>query len=258
MCQEFWRAASQLIYIMCMRKAVFGTRDSGHGRRIRAKLLLLTAHCLLLTLFSSDARAQKVVDRMVATVNGGARVDLITYSDLLWQIALEPETPLENPSSTELNRVLNLLINQRLILQEAEKLPTVAPTAEEVRKEIDTLIRLFPSPAEFQRRLRRVGFSSKDDEQFQRIIEQRVAMQKYLDFRFRDFVVVTPQEVADYYRDVYVPRFRQQAPGRIVPTLEEVRQTLETSLTQSKIAADIDEFIESARERAEITILSPV
>ncbi len=209
--------------------------------------------------FGAGARAQqKVVDRMVATVDGGTRVDLITYSDLLWQIALEPQTPLENPSSAELTRVLNLLVDQSLILQEAEKLPTVAPTTQEVKAEIDNLMRRFPSPAEFERRLRRVGFASKDDEQFQRIIEQRVAMMKYLDFRFRSFVVVTPQEVEDYYRDVYVPRFRQQAPGRIVPTLEEAHTSLKKSLTESKIAADTDDFIESARERAVITILSPV
>lgn len=195
---------------------------------------------------------------MVATVDGGARIDLITYSDLLWQIALEPDTPLENPSSAELNRVLNLLVNQRLILQEAEKLPTVAPTAKEVKDEIDGLIRRFASPADFERRLRRVGFKSKDDEEFQRIIEQRVAMIKYLDFRFRSFVVVTPQEVADYYRDVYVPRLRQQFPGRIVPTLEEVKDTLEKQLTEARIATDTDEFIQAARERAVISILSPV
>jgi hypothetical protein len=215
--------------------------------------------CLLgLLVFSTEAHAQKVVDRMVATVDGGARIDLITYSDLLWQIALEPETPLENPSSTELNRVLNLLINQRLILQEAEKLPTVAPTAKEVQEEIQSLTRRFSSLADFERRLRRVGFKSKDDEEFQRIIEQRVAMIKYLDFRFRSFVVVTPQEVADYYRDVYAPRLRQQFPGRIVPTLEEVKDTLEKQLTEARIATDTDEFIQAARERAVISILSPV
>ncbi len=220
---------------------------------------MTTLLCVVgLLVFGGEIHAQKVVDRMVATVDGGARIDLITYSDLLWQIALEPDTPLDNPSSAELNRVLNLLVNQRLILQEAEKLPTVAPTAKEVKDEIDGLIRRFSSPADFERRLRRVGFKSKDDEEFQRIIEQRVAMIKYLDFRFRSFVVVTPQEVADYYRDVYVPRLRQQFPERIVPTLEEARDALEKQLTEARIATDTDEFIQAARERAVISILSPV
>ena len=45
----------------------------------------------------------------------------------------------------------------------------------------------------------------------------RIAIEKYLDFRFRSFTVVTPKEIADYYRDVYVPRWRRQTPGRIIP-----------------------------------------
>jgi len=77
--------------------------------------------------------AQKVVDKMVATVNAGVlpecrQICLITYSDLLWQLALQPNTPLDNPSSADLNRALHLLIDQRLILQEAEKLPSIEPS----------------------------------------------------------------------------------------------------------------------------------
>jgi hypothetical protein len=55
-----------------------------------------------------------------------------------------------------------------------------------------------------------------------------------------------------------VPGFRKSAPGRILPNLEEVSAELERTLTEEKIAADTDDFIESARERAEITILNPV
>jgi hypothetical protein len=244
-----------------MRIAAQSTKTKDQRPKTTAKALLLVSNCLLLIflcLLPSPARAQQVVDRMVATVDSGGRVDLITYSDLLWQVAMQPDSPLEHPSSAELNRVLNLLINQHLIIQEAEKLPTIAPTDEEVRAAIDNLVRRFPSAADFERRLRSVGFSSKDDEQFRRIIEQRVEIEKYLDFRFRSFVVITPQEVADYYRDVYVPGIRKNTPGRILPNLEEVRAELERTLTEEKIAADTDDFIESARERAEITILNPV
>src|SRR5688500_5622441 len=90
--------------------------------------LLLSAFCLL----PSSARAQEVVDKMVATVNAGVVPDcrnicLITYSDLLWQLALQPDTPLANPTSKDLNHALSLLVDQRLILQEAEKLPSIEP-----------------------------------------------------------------------------------------------------------------------------------
>src|SRR6185436_20073018 len=69
--------------------------------RLLLLFLLLTAHCSLLT---SPAFAQEVVDKVVATVNAGVTPEcgeacLITYSDLFGQLALEPDTPLDLPSS---------------------------------------------------------------------------------------------------------------------------------------------------------------
>ncbi len=188
---------------------------------------------------------------MVAVINGR---ELITLTDLLWQLALEPRVPLDNPRQEDINRALDLVINQRLIAQEAEKLPTVAPTEDEVRAELARLINFFPSQAAFYERLNRVGLG-ESSARLREIVEGRVRINKYIDFRFRSFTVVTPQEVAAYYRDVYVPRFRRQSPGRIVPTVEEVYKEIERELTDSKIESDTDEFLEEARSSAEITIL---
>jgi hypothetical protein len=227
------------------------------GRRLSlAFCLLLSAFCLV----PSSARAQEVVDKMVATVNAGVVPDcrnicLITYSDLLWQLALQPDTPLANPTSTDLNRALSLLIDQRLILQEAEKLPSIEPTAEEIKNARDELVKRFSSLTEFQQRLQRVGLTA---EKLDEILEQRLKIEKYLDFRFRNFVVITQKEIADYYRDVYVPRLRTRAPGQIIPTLEQAAPEIEKTLTEAKIESDTDAFLDSARERAEIVMLNPV
>jgi hypothetical protein len=225
--------------------------------RLLPLLLLLTAHCSLLT---GAASAQDVVDKMVATVNAGVlpechQICLITYSDLLWQLALQPDTSLANPTSVDLNRALRLLTDQRLILQEAEKLPSIAPTLQEVKNARDELVKAFPSPTEFQQRLQRVGLTA---EKLDEILEQRVRIEKYLDFRFRNFVVITQKEIADYYKDVYVPRLRARAPAQIVPSLEESRAEIERTLTEAKIESDTDAFLDNARERAEIVILNPV
>lgn len=199
--------------------------------------------------------AQEVVDKMVATVNAGVRTDLITYSDLLWQVALQPNTPIVNPDSKDLNRALHLVIDQRLILQEAEKLPTIAPTSDEVTKARDELVKAFPSLAEFQQRLALVGLTS---EKLDEIIDQRVRIEKYLDFRFRNFVLISQKEIEAYYKDVYVPRLRSRSPGQIVPTLEEARGEIERLLTEAKIESDTDAFLDTSRERAEIITLSTV
>jgi hypothetical protein len=210
---------------------------------------------VLLLAFGSVCAAQQVVDKMVATVNAGVRTELITYSDLMWQLALQPNTPLDNPSSEELNRALRLLIDQRLILQEAEKLPTIVPTPAEISDARAELARNFASEPAFRERLQRVGLTS---EKLDEIVEQRLKMEKYLDFRFRNFVVISQKEIADYYRDVYVPRLQSRSPGRIVPTLEQARAEIERTLMEAKIESDTDAFLDTARERAEIVILSPV
>ena len=209
----------------------------------------------LLLIPSASCFAQQVVDKMVATVNAGVRTDLITYSDLLWQLALQPPSQLDNPTSEDLNRALRLLIDQRLILQEAEKIPTIVPTPNEISDARDELARQFPSPLEFQRRLERVGLTS---EKLDEIIEQRLKMEKYLDFRFRNFVVISQKEIADYYRDVYVPRLKARFPGRIVPSQEQARDEIEKTLVEAKIESDTDAFLDAARERAEIVMLSSV
>src|SRR5882762_230275 len=238
-----------------IRMGILGDIWSKHSRRatffVLANVWVLTVFCIQ----PSPVAAQRVVDKMVATINAGARTDLITYSDLLWQLALEPNTPLDNPTSADLNRALRLVTDQRLILQEAEKLPSIAPTSEEVKSAGDELAKAFPSEPEFRQRLLVVGLTA---EKLNEILEQRVRIEKYLDFRFRNFVVITQKEIADYYRDVYVPRLKARAPGQIVPTLEEARGEIEKTLTEAKIETDTDAFLDNARERAEIVMLNPV
>jgi hypothetical protein len=234
-----------------MKKSVTKLKD----KLTAWKFFLLLPVTLLPFYPLSPCPAQEVVDKMVATVNGGARTDLITYSDLLWQLALQPNTSLANPSSEDLNRALRLVVDQRLILQEAEKLPTIAPTPDEIKNARDALVKVFPSSAEFQQRLLRVGLTS---EKLDEILEQRVRIEKYLDFRFRNFVLISQKEIAEYYQDVYVPRLRSRSPGQIIPTLEEAKSEIERTLTEAKIESDTDAFLDSARERAEIVTLSPV
>lgn len=190
-----------------------------------------------------------VADRIVATIN----TEAITYSDLLWQLALQPQTPLVRPRSEDLNQVLERIIDQRLVAQEAEKLPSIRPTDADTDAALAELINLFPSQAEFYARAQSVGLTP---ENLRDIVRARVAIANFLNFRFRAFTVVTPGEVGDYYRDVYAPRFRQQQPGQIVPTLEQAREKIQATLTEEKIAADTDAFLQDTRAAADIVRLA--
>jgi hypothetical protein len=222
-------------------------------------LLLLTAHCSLLT----RAEAQTVPDKMVASVTNGSRAtpDLITYSDLVWQLALEPDTPSsDRPSSAQLNRALRLVEDQLLVLQEARKLPSADTTEanaardKQVDDKMNELARLFGSQTALQQRMTRVGLTT---DHLRSILRDRVMVEQYLDFRFRAFAVVTDREIQDRYNQKY-GRLRNS--GQIVPTLEQVRAQIERDLMEEKIEIDIDKFIDELREQpgTEIVVLNPV
>ncbi len=200
--------------------------------------------------------AQQVVDKTVATVTSGSRTELITYSDLVWQLALQPGIQIDPPRSEDLNRALQTVIDQRLFAIEAERLPRTAPTDKEITAEIGRLIR--PSAAVFEARLKQVGFDSVQDPAFQRLISKRLAIEKYIDFRFRSFVVVSVDEEQRYYRDVFVLDFRRRFPGLLMPTMDEKRREIHDMLENEKIAAAIERFLEEAKRRSVVEVLIEV
>ena len=103
-----------------------------------------------------------------------------------------------------------------------------------------------------------MGFSSVSDDNFERIISERLAIDKYIDFRFRSFIVVTPADEEKYYKETYVPAFRRKYPGVVVPALDDIRETIRRSLTEDKVSAQIDTFLDEAKRRVEVVILSDV
>lgn len=221
----------------------------------------LTRICVFAGLFIvslSNIWAQTVVDKTVATVSDGLRTELITYSDLRWQLALQPNVQLSPPSSEDLNSALQLLINQRIFALEAERLPRAAPTDKEIEAEMRRVLAQFPSTAEFERRLRIVGFESVKDSNLERLITQRISIEKYLDFRFRSFIVNTPEDEAKYYKETFVPNFRRRFPGLLMPTLDEKRAEIDDLLTETKVVVNIEAFLDDAKRRVEIVILNAV
>jgi len=246
-----------------LQSSIFNFQLSVSSRSPFALRPLLLALGFLPFALCPTVSAQTVADKMVATVTNGSRAtpDLITYSDLVWQLALEPNRPfVERPGSKELNEALRLLEDQLLILQEARKLPSadtpeaIAERDNEVQNKRDELAKAFGSRTRLEERMSRVGLTS---EQLDAILRDRVSEEKYLDFRFRAFVLISPKEITDRYNQEYTPLRNS---GRIVPTLEQVRSRIEQQLTEERIASEIDTFVDNLREQpgTEIVILNPV
>jgi hypothetical protein len=188
---------------------------------------------------------QKVVDQILTLVND----EPITRTDLLWSMALDANAP--NPgngvSSDLLRQKLDVMIDEKLITQEALRIPTAEITPQEInalRKEITTS---FATEEAFRKRREAVGLT---DEKLEELLRLRIIIDKYISFRFRSFVIVTDQEVQEYYEQKLAPAMKEK--GVVPPPVADVTEMIKDRVKGVKIEAELETWLTSARQRAEI------
>jgi hypothetical protein len=187
-----------------------------------------------------------VIDRLVVVVNEAP----ITESDLLWFLALDAEVP-AGPFTDELKRsALRQFIDQELLYQEAEKLPSIEVKPDEIDQYISELIKRFPSESVFGRRLDAVGL---DQTTLQQIVQRRLVILQFIEFRFRAFVFVTDQEIQSYYESRVLPLAQER--GQTPPPLEQIKDLIEKNLIEDRVASELTLWFEDARRRADIVYL---
>jgi hypothetical protein len=194
---------------------------------------------------------QLPVDQILELVNG----DIITRSDLLWSIALASDAPSpEHQISPDiLRQKLEVMIDQKLIAQEAARMPAAEISQDEINKARNELIAGFSSAEVFRRRVEAVGLSQQ---RIDRLVRDMIVINKYIDFRFRSFVFVTDQEIQQYYDTRVVPELRRQS--AVPPPLSEpkVRDPIIAILKQQKVNDELDRFLKDLRARADIVQLA--
>jgi len=206
----------------------------------------------LLAVLACPVAAQKgVFDGTVAEVDG----ELILQSEVLWNLALDPSVaPAEFWDPAIQRLMLRTLVDQRLLLQEAAKLPATAVTDEELSEARDELAADFNSaddPTRFERRMRVVGLTGP---RLTEILRQRRQILKFVDFRFRSFVVVTEPEIVRFFESDVKPGLPDQSPGAVDEALAAKRREIEQALIEEKINGSIDEYLEQARGRARVVV----
>ncbi|MEK6323482.1 MAG: hypothetical protein AABN33_17725 [Acidobacteriota bacterium] len=219
--------------------------------KVAAKRVFGAFLVCMIALIAPRAHAQQTVDQILTLVND----EIITRIDLLWGIAMDPKAPSPaGPVGPDLlQRALDVMIDERLIAQEAARIPTTDISEDEIDKKRTELIKSFKSEAEFRERVGSVGLTpQKIDE----LIRRRILIDRFVDFRFRSFVVVTEQEIKRYYDETLAPRVRAQ--GQVPPSIENqtVRDGIIAILKQQKIIAEEDRWLASARQRADIVQLA--
>jgi hypothetical protein len=225
-----------------------GVAEVAPRKRARS-LMVLTAFCCSILGCGEVHAAQKTVDQILVVVND----EIITRTDLLWSLAMDPDapSPAAQVSSDLLRQKLDVMIDERLISQEAARIPTSDVTEDEIRAKRNALIARFKSEAAFRERVGSVGLTS---ERVDELIRQRILIERFVDFRFQTFVFVTEPEIQKYYDERLAPQIR--ARGQIAPPLEKVRDDINRILKLEKVNAEIDRWLNSARQRADIVVLA--
>jgi hypothetical protein len=224
--------------------------------RLRLKLMLYFALCVLH--FASPVYGQQggvLVDQIIALVSD----DVITRSDLLWSIALDPKAPSPaGPVSRDiLQRKLDVMIDQRLLAQEAARVPSAPITEEDVINRRAQLIASFGSEAAFRDRVGSVGLTP---DRINELIREMIQIERFVEFRFRSFVLITDQDIQRYYEERFVAEMRKR--GAVPPGLDDklergtVRDQIRQILETEKIEQEINRWIEAARQRADIVVLA--
>lgn len=207
-----------------------------------------------------NINAQPDAKRVVAVVgNGKGDPRNIKYSDLLFQLALQPDVQLNPTKTDDLKRALKLLIDQSLIGFEVERFRGCYQnvTEAETDNEIKRVLEIFRTPEELQKRLQIIGFDSIKDENFRQEMRFRQTINKILDLRFRSFVIITREEEEKYYLKVFAPVFRRKNPEVLIwDDFDKKVPQIRAALTEEKVFMEINRFLDNAKKRATITILN--
>jgi hypothetical protein len=221
----------------------------GNLLAITRKLLFVCFVCFVSSVISFAQ--SEVTDRLLALVNR----DVITESDVRWALALDPDVQPLDLSAENRRAMLERLIDQRLLLQEAEKLPRNEPTEEEITDHINKeLIAKFGGNEKFVERVKKVGL---EQAMLREIVRRRLEILKYVDFRFRSFIFIKPEEIETYYRTTSVPEAARKGVG--APDLDDkLRSEIETRLISERVNAELDRFFDETRAQAQITRLAQI
>jgi hypothetical protein len=194
----------------------------------------------LLALAARRAQGQELLDQIAARVES----DIILLSEVR---TLSRYQMLVNGKSESDGAILDRLIDQWIVRNEADTARFPHPAGVEIAHGVEHLQASFASPEEYQARKKQSGLSDKE---IDRMVAEQRYLSNYLDSRFRPAVQVSVKQVEDFYQEAVVPRARarSQAP----PALDASREYIQEALTQRGINEQADIWLKESRGRLHV------
>jgi hypothetical protein len=220
--------------------------------RIRTKNAVVLALIVFVGAFILPAAwAGDVIDRIVAVVNG----HIILQSD--WDEALSYEALLDHRdvgqfTDEDRRGVLDRLIDQELLGEQMKSASFQHASESEVSDRVKEARKQYPEAATddgWGAVLARFGLSEKD---LTRHVEQQIDLMRLVDAHLRPAVQIDSKTVEAYYREKFVPQFKQSIVEAVPST--DVAAKIRELLTQQKVNELMVSWLQSLRSESKVSV----
>lgn len=234
------------------------------GRRImrHAVVAVAVASSLLLGATGADAQEPRLVDRIVAVVDG----EVITLGQLDRTIGrdrtnssidtgicapgAEPVEAAEAETDEGLaRRVLECMIDDLLTFQYVRRFPQFDVLQDDIDAEYQRMVRQYDNRAAFEETLKRQGWTAAE---VRYDLERAALVDNYVQVRYRDVIDVRESEIRRYYEDVLRPEMARE--GAEMPAFDAVDGMIEAILVGAEYNRRMDDWIADLRRRADIVV----
>lgn len=191
----------------------------------------------------------EIVDRIAAIVD----LEAVTSSEVEAELRLaamlnKADLDLTTESSED---ALQRLIDRKLILQDLAVTPFLLAQPGESERQLGLLREeTYRDGRNFNAALAHYGLTEADCRSF---IEESIAFERYVTFRFKTGLDAEPEEVESYYRDEYLPLRRER--GEPEEPLESVSRAITQILLERRASRLLEERLQELRIVNRIEIL---
>ena len=212
---------------------------------IIGRISILFFACLLVLqgFWPHSLCAQEVIDRIVARVES----DVILLSDV--SLLARYQLLVEGKSESDAV-ILDRLIDQWIVRNEATIARTPQPSDAEIDRGLQRLQQSFASKEDYEARRKLAGLSEAD---VRRLTADQIFLNNYLDSRFRPSVQVDEQAIQDFYQNAVLPRAKSR--GQNPPSLEAAHDYIQEALVQRGINDQADRWLKESHGRIHVTKL---
>jgi hypothetical protein len=190
----------------------------------------------------SSSPQPQVVDRIVAHIED----DIITQSEVR---ELSNYQELVDGHAESDDRILNELIEQWVVNNEATEAQFPPAAQSEVNREVARIQGSFPNLQAYDERLAALSLTL---EAVKRMVAREIYLARYLDYKFRPAVQVGDDDIAKYYKEQLVPTLA--AKGQTAPPLSNVTEQIRELLVQQGVSERAASWFDETKSRLKIEI----